>query len=248
MKYLLEVSKPDKAEESKHERKQVQEYTEIDKSISAEIKKKIKIRQQIKRSYPKVNIFHEEVVQTKMENIISAYMNYNTEIEYVPSYISGMICLLGPLVYSLKKESDIFWSFQALMKKLEQYLAEDTITDKMSRIMMYLRSVQPELFNYFEEEELSPNDWAMSWLSFLLAKELPLECVLRLWDTYFSYPDGFEIHIFVCIAILVNCSESLMELDISELKSFLQRLPSMDMDEIISQAYNIRDEVKHSNL
>jgi len=113
---------------------------------------------------------------------------------------------------------------------------------------MYLRSVQPELFNYFEEEELSPNDWAMSWLSFLLARELPLECTLRLWDTYLSGPDALDLHIFVCIAILVNCTESLMELDISELKSFLQRLPYMDMDEIISQAYNIRDEVKHGNL
>jgi hypothetical protein len=109
----------------------------------------------------------------------------------------------------------------------------------------------------------------MSWLSFSLARELPFECVLRLWDTYFS--TGFDIHIFVCIgtnlrhlklilAILANCNENLMELEISELKSFLQRLPSMDMDEvfqfknyamtfyqIISQAYNIRDELKHSS-
>lgn len=62
-------------------------------------------------------------------------------------------------------------------------------------------------------------------------------------------------------AILVNCSEELMELEISELKAFLQHLPSMDMDEvsdcpsaaitecnlclqIITQAYNIRDEIK----
>lgn len=147
------------AEATKLERKQAQEYAEIEKTISAEIKKKI--RQQIKRVYPKVNLFHEEVVQSKMETIIGAYTNYNTEIDYNPSYISGLISLLGPFVCSLKKESEIFWCFQSLMKKLgkivifvivtadiitEQYFADDTITDKMSRIIMYLRSVQPELY------------------------------------------------------------------------------------------------------
>lgn len=89
----------------------------------------------------------------------------------------------------------------------------------------------------------------MSWLSYLLSRELPLECTLRLWDTYFSGSDGFDLHIYVCIgtqldlshmnlrhllAILVNCSESLVELEVSELKSFLQRLPYMDMDEVRS--------------
>lgn len=35
-----------------------------------------------------------------------------------------------------------------------------------------------------------------------------------------------------------------MELDVAEMKGFLQHLPTMDMDEIISQALNIREEVK----
>jgi len=72
--------------------------------------------------------------------------------------------------------------------------------------------------------------------------------VLRLWDTYFSVPDGLELQVYVCLAILMNCSEDLMELEVSELRAFLQHLPAMDMDEIISQAYNIRDEVRSSNL
>jgi hypothetical protein len=36
----------------------------------------------------------------------------------------------------------------------------------------------------------------------------------------------------VLAAILVNCSEELQELEISELKAFLQHLPSMDMDQV----------------
>jgi len=134
------------------------------------------------------------------------------------------------------------------MKKLEHYLTENSLTDQLSRFMMYLRSVHSELFNYFEEEELSPNDWAMSWLRWLLSRELPVECVLRLWDTYFSISDGFDLHVYVCLAILVNCAEELLELEVSELKAFLQHLPVLDMDQVISQAYVIRDEIRTNNL
>eukprot|EP01114_Cavostelium_apophysatum_P017006 TRINITY_DN4957_c0_g1_i1.p1 TRINITY_DN4957_c0_g1~~TRINITY_DN4957_c0_g1_i1.p1 ORF type:complete len:275 (-),score=58.81 TRINITY_DN4957_c0_g1_i1:88-912(-) len=234
-KYLLEVAKPDKSEEMKLQRRQNQEYREIDKSISADIRNSIK--NQISRSYSKTPFFQQEEVQTLMQNALCAYCNYHSQFDFS----RGIISLLGPLVYSLKDEAQVFWCFEALMKKLESHFAQDSLQDKLSRFMMYFRSVNPELYNYFEEEELLPNEWAMSWLKYLLSNELPLECVLRLWDTYFAGPDGLDLHIYVCIAILKNCTEELMELEISELKSFLQRLPSMDMDEIISQAYNIRD-------
>jgi len=160
----------------------------------------------------------------------------------------GYVCLLAPLVGSLKKESDIFWCFEALIKKIEQTFAEESLQDRLAKFMMYFRSIHPELFNYFEEEELLPNDWAMSWLKYLLAHELPFDCVLRLWDTYFAGPDGLDLHVYVCLAILRHCTEELMELEVSELKAYLQHLPPMDMDEIISQAYNIRDEIKSNNF
>jgi len=52
---------------------------------------------------------------------------------------------------------------------------------------------------------------------------------LRLYR-YFAYVLLWFITSF--LAILRNCTEELMELEISELKSFLQHLPSMDMDEV----------------
>eukprot|EP01117_Protostelium_nocturnum_P014105 TRINITY_DN5323_c0_g1_i3.p1 TRINITY_DN5323_c0_g1~~TRINITY_DN5323_c0_g1_i3.p1 ORF type:complete len:265 (-),score=45.94 TRINITY_DN5323_c0_g1_i3:380-1174(-) len=221
-KYLLGISKPDKAEEAKRERQQTQDYNNIDKSCSTEIVKSIK--NQITRTYSKYEFFQQPSVQNRIVEIISAYTNYAHDVEYN----SSMISLIGPLVYSLKKDSEIFWCFEALMKKIEQHFSEDSLPDKMSRLMMYIRFVHSELANHFEEEELSLNDWSMSWLKYLFSRELPLECVLRLWDTYFS--DGFDLHIYVCIAILVNCAEELQELEISELKGLLQHLPVMDMD------------------
>ena len=33
----------------------------------------------------------------------------------------------------------------------------------------------------------------------LLSRSLPVECVLRLWDTYFSCDEGYDLHIYACL-------------------------------------------------
>jgi hypothetical protein len=62
-------------------------------------------------------------------------------------------------------------------------------------------------FNHFEEEEVQPNDWAQSWLQWVLSRELPLSSLVRLWDTYLSCDEGLELHLYVCLAILTHCSD-----------------------------------------
>ena len=110
-------------------------------------------------------------------------------------------------------------------------------TDSVSRFLMLFRFFAPELCSYFEDQELSPNEWLISWLQVrhtqihkkcalsvcvvecarharierapslgltcsvvfrcwqflpqsLLASDLPVSCLLRLWDTYLSCADG----------------------------------------------------------
>ncbi|EFA83949.1 hypothetical protein PPL_03019 [Heterostelium album PN500] len=105
-------------------------------------------------------------------------------------------------------------------------------------------------FNHFEEEEINSNDWAMSWLRYLLSVELPLECVLRLWDTYLSAQLGLDLHVFVCLAILINFSEELLELEHSEILGFLQHLPGIDMDQnrILLFDLNLLTRFKNCNM
>ena len=193
------------------------------------------------------------------------------------------------------------------------------------------RHTLPDLYFYFEEEQCSGGPWLFSWLQFLLARELPLPCVLRLWDrsvalsapalaaigppcgprhetphappakpcrhstqalaastaprptprpgSYFALSqsretslqardhgpvDGSsvprtasplrlpccaqELHIYVCLAILETCNEELMELDDAEVLWYLQHLPPMDMGQVLTQAFNIKDDVIASSL
>jgi hypothetical protein len=183
----------------------------------------------------------QELVSKKLVKILGAYLNYNSDLEYKPE----IVYLLIPFVYvGITSECDIFWCFDALVRKTERYFSEQPVASQIAKFQTFLRSLNPALFNFFEEEELSPNDFATSWIQFLLAKELPLKCLVRLWDTYFSRIDAFNLHIYVCLAILQNLCDELQELqEFSEIKLKLQHLPDLPIDEIICQAENIKQEI-----
>jgi len=59
-----------------------------------------------------------------------------------------------------------------------------------------------------------------------------IEDLLRLWDTYFAVKDPLDLHLYVCISILINCQDVLEELDQSEIKSLLSNLPLLDVDRV----------------
>mmetsp|Transcript_64325 Transcript_64325/g.152215 ORF Transcript_64325/g.152215 Transcript_64325/m.152215 type:complete len:92 (-) Transcript_64325:741-1016(-) len=89
----------------------------------------------------------------------------------------------------------------------------------------------------------------VSWIRFLLCRELPLPCLLRLWDTYFAAADGLSLHIYVCLAILQFMQDDLLELDEGvEILAALQHLPQMEMDQIVARAQAMRAEVAARRL
>ena len=60
--------------------------------------------------------------------------------------------------------------------------------------------------------------------------------VVRLWDVYFSIPQGLDFHLFVCLAILYCTKDILEDLEQSEIRALLLRLPYLDIDQIIAEA------------
>jgi len=65
----------------------------------------------------------------------------------------------------------------------------------------------------------------------LLMREIPLNCTIRLWDTYHAEPFGFsDFHLYVCAAFLLRYSKSLInEKDFQGLMLLLQNLPTRNM-------------------
>ncbi|OLY78271.1 GTPase-activating protein gyp1 [Smittium mucronatum] len=90
----------------------------------------------------------------------------------------------------------------------------------------------PELYSDLEEEEINFSEFVPQWLNFILAPQLALQNTLRLWDVYFSMNDFLEFHPFVCISILSSLKESLEDLEHSEIKSIILRLPELDISSV----------------
>ncbi|KAI8846634.1 rab-GTPase-TBC domain-containing protein, partial [Chytridium lagenaria] len=195
-KYLLGVENPNKgnlAAPSHEEYRQFErekDNTEMMKRVRGEVSRYQRAR---------ANKFKKDPGQM-IENVLSAYLSYNREVEYS----APLVYLCGPFVNVLGMEPDVFYCVSAMMHRIGM--------------------------NF--EEEVDFKDWATSWFQCFLAKELPLDCVLRLWDTYFSRSSGLKMHVYVCLAILSSQKDNLEELEQSEIHAVLLKLPNLDMDRV----------------
>ncbi|KAF9439248.1 hypothetical protein BGZ76_007449 [Entomortierella beljakovae] len=123
--------------------------------------------------------------------------------------------------------------------------SETSVNEAVAKFMTLFHTCIPDLYSYFEEEEVDIKEWAASSLRYLLSRELPLECTMRLWDTYFAIPDSgwIGLHPYACLAILKHLKEGFEDLEQSEIRTVLMRLPHLDMDIIINEAYNLRHDI-----
>ena len=126
-----------------------------------------------------------------------------------------------------------------LCTKIDDHRSEESINESVAKFMTLFHTCIPDLYSYFEEEEVDIKEWAASALQFMLSRELPLENTMRLWDTYFAIPNGrwIELHPFFCLAVLKHLKEGFEDLEQSEIRTTLMRLPWMDLDQVRSPPF-----------
>ncbi|KAF9576338.1 hypothetical protein EC968_009312 [Mortierella alpina] len=234
--YLLGIQQADRSKEVSTQKQKLQEYEQIDKDPNEMTKR---VRGEISRYLRKTNIESSRNMPRLFEDVISAYCNHNHRVEYYPA----MVNLCAPFIYSVKRECDAFLCFEKMLNMLDDHFSNRSINESVASFMTLFRTCIPDLYSYFEEEEVDIKEWAASALQFVLSRELSLENTMRLWDTYFAVPDWIELHPFFCLAVLKHLKENLEELEQSEIRTMLMRLPPLDMDQIVNEAFNIRHEI-----
>ena len=209
--YLLGVQHPDKSRELTMSKSKAQDYRDFNKQMS-DTTVMSRLRAEIKRYQPDNEIFRDKDVALIFEHVICAYLN-NRGVEYYPA----LVHLCGPFVLSVRTESDVYFCFEQLMGMLTDEFARQEFNEVLARFTLLFRTMIPDLYSYFEDEEVDYSQWATSWLRHLLAKELPIKALMRLWDTYFSTPGGISLHAYVCLgtrsllpmsALMILCSGS----------------------------------------
>ncbi|ORX90747.1 RabGAP/TBC [Basidiobolus meristosporus CBS 931.73] len=242
-KFLLGVEPADRSHELSNSKAKADEYAQLDKENSESTKR---IRGEVTRYLKRLGNHEETASQFSVfENVIGAYLNGNKSVEYSPV----LVHMCGPFVECLSEEWEIYYCFEQLIDIIaDEYYEENEINECVAKFITLFRTLLPDLYNYFQDEEVDFNEWVASWNLNLLAKELPLDSLSRLWDTYFCEANFLELHVYVCLAILTYCKENLEDLEQSEIRTMLLRLPELDMDQILQQGFNLMHEIQEREI
>lgn len=247
-KYMLGVSRPDRSKEMSMRKWMEVEFVELERAWrsagNGELARDVKA--EVKPHRTEQGVSWDARTRGRLEGVLGCYLHAQGE-DLTP----GTVHLVCPFVHVFPADVEAYACFTELMKSFLGGLSFEGCKRMHVTFMTALRHTLPELYAVFEEQECltESGPWLASWLRFLLARELPLPCVLRLWDTYLSYRSShgreatLQLHIYVCLAVLEACVEDLMELDEAEVLWYLQHLPELDVAAVITQAFNIKDDV-----
>lgn len=169
----------------------------------------------IPRMQPLISIFKQKPVQDMFERILyiwsirhpaSGYVQGMNDlvtpffVTYLSEFIPGISITtdLSPLesfqVESLTREvlqgveADSFWSFSKLMDSIQNnYTTDQPGIQHLVRMLAKVMSrVDAQLHQHLERHNVQYLQFAFRWMNNLLIREIPLKCIIRLWDTYLS--------------------------------------------------------------
>lgn len=222
----------------------------------------------IPRTNPLIPIFQQEVVQEIFERILFIWA-----IRHPASgYVQGINDLVVPFfvvflsehiekdveTYNINLipkdvldmvEADTFWCMSKLLDGIQDNytFAQPGIQMKVNKLQDLILRIDGRLHEHILKHGIDYLQFTFRWMNNLLMRELPLRASIRLWDTYWSEPDGFAIfHLYVCAALLTMFSKDIMaKTEFQTLMVFLQNLPCQDWKDedvscLVAEAYRLK--------
>jgi len=261
----------------------VPQYFEVADSERSDYQQKIlhQILIDVPRTSPSASLFHHEVVQRALERIL-----YIWALRHPASgYVQGINDLVTPFFMAFlsshlpadrphsredvdevephilaEVEADSYWCLSKLIDSIQDHytFAQPGIQRMVFKLKELIARIEPKLHNHLVEQGLHFIQFAFRWMNCLLMRELSLDLILRVWDTYLAEHGGADgeadvasdspsdglavLHVYTCAALLVRWSSELQKMEFQELVHFLQHLPTTgwsnkEVGELLSQAY-----------
>jgi len=257
----------------------VPQYFEVADSERSEYQQTIlhQILIDVPRTSPASSLFHHEVVQRALERIL-----YIWALRHPASgYVQGINDLVTPFFMAFlsthlpqgrphsredvdqiephvlaQVEADSYWCLSKLIDSIQDHytFAQPGIQRMVFKLKELVARIDSKLHNHLVEQGLHFIQFAFRWMNCLLMRELSLDLILRVWDTYLAEHGGSDgdadspsdglavLHVYTCAALLVRWSAELQKMEFQELVHFLQHLPTTgwsnkEVGELLSQAY-----------
>lgn len=143
-------------------------------------------------------------------------------------------------------EADTYWCLSRLLDNItDNYIHEQPgIIRQVGELRNLIAKIDYPLLQHLETQGVEFIQFLFRWMNCLLMRELLMELIIRMWDTYLSEsPLGFStFHVYVCAAFLIKFSAELREMDFQEILLFLQNTPTSswqekDIEMMLSEAF-----------
>lgn len=119
-----------------------------------------------------------------------------------------------PSGYLTQVEADTYWCAGRVLSSLQDNFTpgQPGIVKCARRLDALLRTADAPLAAYMEDSGIGVMAGCFQWLHCLLARELPLHLLVRLWDTYLAIgvDELLLFHVYVCTAIILSMRKLIM--------------------------------------
>lgn len=223
----------------------------------------------VPRTAPSVPLFKNERIRTRLKRLLyiwamrhpaSSYVQGINDLAtplfavFLAGYFEGQteMVLSGHVMNHFpddkldELEADVYWCLTNLLAGIQDHYTQDLpgIQRMVMRLEELVNRIDADLSEHFRETGIQFMQFSSKWMNCLLLREFSLSCVFRLWDTYLSEVNGFEVfHVYVCAAFLCQFSSQLQDIqEFGDLFQFLQDIPTADwtdteIEVLLSQAF-----------
>ncbi|KAH3767500.1 TBC1 domain family member 13 [Pelomyxa schiedti] len=214
----------------------------------------------ITRTSPHLQLFNftsgETVHYHALKHILFIFAKLNPGIRYV----QGMNAILAPLYYVctseagkddpealLNAEADTFFCFSGLMAEVMDHFIKSMdsssvgVHKTLGKLDALLEFHDYELWTTLESKGLTIELYTLRWILLLVSQEFELPDVLRLWDSFLADANRFDFMLYFCCAMIINVRDELLIGDFPSNMFLLQNYPPMELNTLLQQAAELRD-------
>ena len=228
----------------------------------------IQIDKDLPRTRGEINFFKLYCKKNKkktnyeiMKRILFIYAKQHPELKY----IQGMNEILAVIYYTFENddnpfmlnytESDSYYTFEILLEEIKQVFIMDDINFSQLFVVIeikfiknILQKLDKDLFNHFENENVSLETFLMRWLLVLFAQEFQLDTTINFWDRMFTQKNKINFLCYVSVSLLIYNRNLLLNMDcvgIMEFsKKFGEKFTGKEISEIVKKAIEIKEKIK----
>eukprot|EP00127_Corallochytrium_limacisporum_P003414 Clim_evm42s149 gene=Clim_evmTU42s149 len=221
------------------------------------------------RTAPEIESIQHPVVQELLKRILFVWAIRHPASGYVQG-INDLVCPFAivftqakigfdddAMTYDMSRlseevladiEADTFWCFSRMLDSIQDYYTFDqlSIQRKIFELAGLVQRTDAELDQHLKDAGIEYLQFAFRWINCLLMREMPMKCIVRIWDAYHAEGDKFgELHLYVCLAFLKKLAPEIKRChEMFEVMQVLQKPPTAswgyeEVEMIMSEAFMI---------